>query len=275
MKFSESDTWDDNEIIRVVESSPYLPGSDESLVQISNDTVVKFGHTFTSSCSEALAMDLVRTQTSILVPRPKRVIHHMHDEGNGLIVMEFIRNGRQLHVCWPTLSLWAKLKIILTMRRYLRQLPRIQDPRSTTPGPLASQPSVCNGLQFGYDPQGPFSTMTALAEYFHKLHHFSQYRSGQGYTPLPPLNENFFTRLVFTHNDLNMRNILLDDCGRLWIIDWGFAGFFPPCFEYLGMRYAAQKDKEPKGWQTAIKFMAEPYFEMEEWMTRIGMDYTR
>jgi thiamine kinase-like enzyme len=219
-------------------------------------------------------MDLVRAYTDIPVPRVRRVIEYLHSEGDILIVMDFIPDAKQLHVCWSGLSFWKKLEIILTMRYYIRQLRRARHPCSATPGPPGTQPSVCYGLQFGYDPKGPFATTTALAGYFHRLHHFAERRDlKKGYTPLPPLNESLFSHLVFTHNDLNMRNILLDGEGRLWIIDWGFAGFFPPCFEYLAMRYAAQKDKEPKGWQGAIKFMAEPSFEMERWMAKMGHDY--
>jgi beta-xylosidase len=70
-----------------------------------------------------------------------------------------------------------------------------------------------------------------------------------------------------------MRNILLDDEGRLWLVDWGWSGFFPTGFEYLAMRFAAQKDRELKGWQTSIKFMAEPSFEMERWLVGVGYDY--
>ncbi|THH17241.1 hypothetical protein EW146_g3538 [Bondarzewia mesenterica] len=274
-----SDTWNDSdEVIRLVESSPILHGSDDSLVQISDDTVVKFGHTFSSTSSEALAMNLVRAQTSIPVPRVRQVVRHMHPEGEGLIVMDLIRNGRQLHACWPSLSLWAKFKVVLTMRYYLRQLRQVQDEHSATPGPIGPEPSLCNGLQFGYDSQGPFPTTTALAEHFHKVLRFAQARGSQGYAASPgcdPLDESIFSPLVFTHNDLNMRNILLDDDGRLWIVDWGFSGFFPTWFEYLGMLFAAQKDRERRGWQMMVKFMTEPAFEVERWMAKIGYDYTQ
>jgi hypothetical protein len=42
---SLADAWDDDEIIRLTESSIYLSESN-SLFQISDDTVVKLGHTF-------------------------------------------------------------------------------------------------------------------------------------------------------------------------------------------------------------------------------------
>ena len=35
------------------------------------------------------------------------------------------------------------------------------------------------------------------------------------------------TCLVFTHQDLAARNLILDDNGRLWVIDWELAGWYP------------------------------------------------
>jgi hypothetical protein len=223
-------------------------------------------------------MHLVRAQTTIPVPRVQRVIRHLHDEGDGLIVMDLVKNAKQLHICWPSLSFWAKLKVVLVMRGYLQQLRRIQDAHSAIPGPLGPCPLPCSGLQFGYDKRGPFSTPLALAEHFNKELRFAEDRASRGYAPSPgcrPLDESLFAPLVFTHNDLNMRNILLDNDGQLWIVDWGFSGFFPAWFEYLGMRFAAQKDHECSSWLNAIKFMAQPAFEMERWMARIGYDYTK
>lgn len=275
MKQPSADTWDDDEIYRVVKSSPYLPGSDKRLVHVSDETAVKLGVNLESCYSEALAIDLVRAQTSIPVPRVRRITAHMHPDGFGLIVMDLIRNGRRLHAYWHSLSFWMKIKVILTMRYYIRQIRRIKDVHSSTPGPIGSQPLICSGLQFGFDPQGPFPTTTALEEHFRKVLRLAKHRKRfvKSQPEYQPLDEPTFSHLVFTHNDLNMRNILLDDNGHLWIVDWGWAGFFPPGFEYLGMRFAAQKDKEPIGWQIATMFMAEPSFEMERWMIRIGYDY--
>ena len=120
---------DDNDIVRLVDSSP---GSDSSLIQIS-DTIVKLGRTFSSSTSEALAMEIVHTQTTIPVPRVHRVIRHLHDEGDGFIVMDLVKNARQLHTCWSSLSFPEKLEVIFTMRDYLQQLRRIKDAHSAVP----------------------------------------------------------------------------------------------------------------------------------------------
>ncbi|GAW20350.1 hypothetical protein ANO14919_098550 [Xylariales sp. No.14919] len=41
--------------------------------------------------------------------------------------------------------------------------------------------------------------------------------------------------LVFTHHDLAPRNLMLDSAGDLCLIDWDYAGWYPPFFEYAGM----------------------------------------
>ena len=106
----ESDTWTDEEIIRAVESAPYLEGSDDRLVQISEDTVAKWCRDWDSTTSEALAMELVWKQTRIATPRKRRAIRHHHSEGNCLIVMDLVPNSQQLRVAWPSLSFLGSSK---------------------------------------------------------------------------------------------------------------------------------------------------------------------
>lgn len=49
----------------IYNSTPYLEGSDNQVVPISKDTVLKGERVWESAYAEALAMDLVREQTSI------------------------------------------------------------------------------------------------------------------------------------------------------------------------------------------------------------------
>ena len=41
--------------------------------------------------------------------------------------------------------------------------------------------------------------------------------------------------LVLTHLDLHPGNIIVGDDGRVWLIDWEHAGFYPQWFEYASM----------------------------------------
>jgi thiamine kinase-like enzyme len=36
---------------------------------------------------------------------------------------------------------------------------------------------------------------------------------------------------VYPHQDISPRNLILDTFGYVWLIDWGFAGAYPPAFE--------------------------------------------
>jgi aminoglycoside phosphotransferase (APT) family kinase protein len=47
--------------------------------------------------------------------------------------------------------------------------------------------------------------------------------------------------MVFTHGDLNLGNVLVDDHGRLaGIIDWGHAGWFPEYWDYTRALFVAR-----------------------------------
>jgi thiamine kinase-like enzyme len=39
--------------------------------------------------------------------------------------------------------------------------------------------------------------------------------------------------LVLTHQDLNLRNAIVGEGGRFWVVDWGWAGYHPPWLGYV------------------------------------------
>jgi aminoglycoside phosphotransferase len=47
--------------------------------------------------------------------------------------------------------------------------------------------------------------------------------------------------IVFTHGDLNLRNILVDDAGRITgIVDWESARWFPEYWEYTKAHFGVR-----------------------------------
>ena len=81
--------------------------------------------------------------------------------------------------------------------------------------------------------------------------------------------------LIFTHQDLNMRNLIVGDDGQLWVIDWAWSGSYPRCFEFIAMKRQAineefmTKKKKPLG-DALIPFICDPYYEQAGWLAVIS-----
>ncbi|KAG6846234.1 hypothetical protein H0H93_015145, partial [Arthromyces matolae] len=231
-----------------------------SVMQITPKSLVKF-YAAKEVPAIAKAMNLIASQTDIRIPRVQKAI--VDPDGFGMIVMDFIPGAKQLTEVWRDMSLWRKLKVALTLREYIDSMRKIQYPHSNRIGnPFNMPPFPLYGLQFN-DRGGPRagSTKERLESFFRS------YWSGYDMKRLP---QSLFDTLVFTHNDLNMRNILVDESGTLWIVDWDWAGFLPPWFEYFAARAAALKDGEEQDWFETVPLFLQPFPEVEAWMHQCG-----
>ncbi|TFK57712.1 kinase-like protein, partial [Heliocybe sulcata] len=177
---------------------------------------------------EAVAQEFVRTHTSIPVPRIRRCIADGH--GHGYMVMERIE-GVKLDRLWPSLNTWQRFIVVWTIRGYIRQLRHVSSDYvcRDVPGPMAETPQLCNrpNLMTRDKPFGPFDSAPEFYQYWN-----DQYKD-------KVRARNFClddtVPLVLTHNDLRPGNIIVGRDGKIWLIDWDQAGFYPPWQEYLGM----------------------------------------
>ncbi|KAI0783771.1 hypothetical protein C8Q75DRAFT_833485 [Abortiporus biennis] len=71
-------------------------------------------------------------------------------------------------------------------------------------------------------------TLNSLTGYNHKLDVGKRFCKTNPDTP--PFDESY--PLVFTHNDISMRNVILGDDGKVYLVDWAFSGFYPAWMEY-------------------------------------------
>jgi len=271
----ESDQWDDAEILRRFDDSEGVLPNVPHVRKIGDDTLVKATWDMGAPHLEASSLEFVRMHTTIPIPR---VWRRMTDEGGDtLIVMDYIPGERLDHV-WPSLSLWSKLSVAFTLRRYIRQLRQIEDSHSSVPGPVADYPQICDSYMSGDKPYGPFPDYASLSAFYNRKLDIAKKvtypdRHGNAIPCAPPDTEPFDDSrpLVFTHTDLSMRNIIFGRDGRIWLVDWARSGFFPPWFEYVSMVYAAENDKAPGSWNYLIPFIADPLFKHMKWIDQLGV----
>ncbi|KAF9466195.1 kinase-like domain-containing protein [Collybia nuda] len=158
----------------------------------------------------------VREHTSICVP-----LVHLVFKQNGCmyIVMQHI-DAPTLEQQWDNLDEDMRATSASQSGEALRQLLALENPTSR-PRPLNN--TKCCGPWFAMYDAGPFENHSSLVHWLnHKIEATAKHAE--------KFTENY--RLVFTHQDLALRNLMLDKKAQLWIIDWELAGWYPAYFEY-------------------------------------------
>jgi len=244
-----SDDWSDDYIVARYQSAPALqeaiftmPGSDKPISKIfvlCKDTVVKRALP-DGLCLEERALNFVRSHTSIPVPKVRRHITSRLGAVGGCLLLEKIE-GTTLDRLWDTLSEPERLRIVSTLKGYISQLRRVSAnyERCNVPGPMGDTPQMCIGpwMLFDHSGAGPFTTSKELIEYFNK-------------TSREPFEDS--QPLVLTHNDLSMRNVIVGHDKKVWLIDWGWSGFYPPWCEQIATICTADNDNAPMTWREYI-----------------------
>jgi hypothetical protein len=182
----------------------------------------------------------------------------MKDGIEGLILMEKIE-GTRLDILWPSFSPLQRFLTAWTLRGYILELRMASGNyrRRHIPGPMADTPQPCHGsvALFHDREQGPFERTRQLLDYF------SQWPGNNGTS----FNSSYDSQpLVLTHGDLSMRNIVLGRDGRLWLIDWEWAGFYPPFCESIATKAAACQDNAPSSWHKYIPLITGSWLKEEE-----------
>lgn len=197
------------------------------------DVIVKRSKAMSSRyrCNEAMTVEFIRRTTTIPVPRVLQVTLGKLDNGDRnytYFAMEYIK-GHTLEKCWPHLNIFKKVCIAWTLRGYVRQLRRL---RRSFPGPIDNTVQFEGGF-FSQSGSGPFATHEELIAYYNRRLEISKERRR-----CPPDTPRFEMSgpLVFTHQDLCLRNLLLGDDGLLYVLDWEWAGFYPEWLEFAGLK---------------------------------------
>lgn len=222
--------------------------SEIMVYKIAADTIVKAHVSADEAITEALNLSMIRTMTTIPVPEVREVVVNAGTAVNYL-VMKYL-DGRTLDSCWNSITLFSKLRIAWTLRSYVAQLRRL---RRTIPGTING--TVCTGLLFTDFGAGPFESYDDLTAWFnHKLDVSQRMKKA----PLDAPRFDNSWPVVFTHQDLCPRNILLGHDGKLYVLDWHRSGFYPAWFEYAGMVFD-QHFKSPL-WNLLVPWISHTIF---------------
>jgi len=273
---SDVDHLSNEKILELGKNAPRLH-PEANVFKLTPNTVTKISQDLDEDAADAIeanTLNLLFSETTLPVPRVRRVVK---GQWSFLIVMDYIPGLTLAHI-WPTLSTWRKIRVAFTLRRYVRRLRRLKASATTPPGPLSAQGARrCESPIFGrvQSDRGPFATYSELSAFFNKRHQMAM-----NCKKLPrddPSRNDLFDNsepLVLTHQDLNLRNVIVGEDGLLWIVDWAWAGYYPPWFEYVAM-WRQNEDERISGtndkfWKALIPFICGPYFRQERWLSRMS-----
>ena len=235
-----------------------IPGF-ASAWRITQDAVVKIS----PNPSEPFIMSYLSSNTSIPIPQVRRVLPWRQQDlyqDQKYVIMDYV-DGDLLELAWPTMSWWARIRVIWFMRSHLRQLHRLPLPFPGLPGPFDAHGNsyMCSGFFFTSTGGGPFRSYREMADWFdHRRFDALVYAhrcSGAVNKWWPKFDRT--QPLVLCHMDLHMNNIIVDRKGMPWIIDWGRAGAFPAWLEYAHL--VIWDERSPKSWIWSARFMVGNY----------------
>ena len=167
---------------------------------------------------ELSALELAQ-RLNIRAPKVRRVV-----KGDPVYIIMDRIYGSTLTDRWPTLSWLSTILLALQLRQYVQRLRSLTSP---TAGSLHS--GKCRSMwasdYYGVPDHATSSELDAFLEFW------TSYKRKPANATLPPTR-----RLVLCHHDLAPRNIIIDETGNIWLVDWQLSGWYPDYFEYASMQ---------------------------------------
>ena len=183
--------------------------------------VIKFG--LDLDIHEAKAMSFI-TKSAPSVPVPEVFRAETFENGTTIIEMENIP-GETLQELWPTLSEEGKKSYAQQMNAILEQLRSLQGRYigSVDEGPVVdTRRSTERG--------GPFFSE---ADFNNFLRQNTVSRTPKIYRRMLTSQMSDTHRILFTHGDLNPRNIIVREGRIVGLLDWECAGWYPEYWEFI------------------------------------------
>lgn len=163
---------------------------------------------------EVQVMELLARHTTVPIPHIRCVDSLPAPETYLDMYMEYIP-GHTLQELWPTMSWWRRLLVAMKLRLYIRQFRNVPFIPGIQPQGIFWQFANCpskfnNGLE-----------MQAFFRDAIRAHN----------TTLPAHEPRGWDKLILCHMDIHPGNVILDEDGQVWLIDFDCAGFYPEWME--------------------------------------------
>ncbi|KAK9788207.1 putative Kinase-like domain-containing protein [Seiridium cardinale] len=214
------------------------------IVRIHERFVIKFG----IEVSPIEAHNMLYVSNSTTVPVPKVfAIYQRQEEQNVVtyIVMQYVP-GTTLLDLWGTLDQARKTAISKTLRTYfdqLRQLRQLQHPgyfgNITGGPPLDDIFSVAQGV---HEVKKSVETEEELINHIIRIYSLETgertAHKARYYQHVLPNVLRSNGSPIFTHNDFQRKNVMVQPDGTLVIIDWEFSSWYPAYWEYSSATFA-------------------------------------
>jgi Phosphotransferase enzyme family len=224
----------------------YTNGGDipsKAVARVSDHAVVKYGTDV--SLSEGRNMMTVQQQVQISMPqvydcwKPQQRADGQAEECV-YIVMQYV-SGQILAQTIEDLAEDQKRDL---SNQLINMLKKPHTVRHSIPGAVGGGPALAPPL-FTSDGAGPFHSVADLISWFNDCLDLCQ---SFGRASKQQRFDDDINDLVMCHMDLHLHNLMVDGAGKLWLVDWDCAGFYPEYFDYVCLKNYA--DFMPPGVQS-------------------------
>ncbi|KAL4244616.1 Protein kinase-like domain superfamily protein [Abortiporus biennis] len=162
------------------------------------------------------------------VPIVRRVVG---TKRSNYLVMDRVE-GETLEQSWSRLGLWKTVRVAWQLRSFLQALRTVT---SQTSGGLSSgrvRSEWFGGIYMPVHRASPEQFTNYINWWLIKCRpSYCQSRVDLRLEPPP--------QYFLVHQDLAPRNMIFDQSGKLWLLDWGRAGYYPEYMEYFGIEPTA------------------------------------
>lgn len=207
-------------------------GSNSSVMEISDSYLTKRYEE--QDLEDAERAMLKAAALGVSAPTVKRIVRR----GEVFELIHTRIDGQDLMAVWPDIGLLSSLRLAFQLRGMVS---RMRASTSPTAGSLGT--GLCRSFWLENDRYGipRHASPAVISSIVNFWYNFVSFRREASKTPeehrdsclQPTAPEEEF---VFTHHDLAPRNIMLESgTGKLWLVDWDLAGYYPPYFEHAAM----------------------------------------